>query len=259
MSALNLLLENLDPLAQLLLQALFRTLWQGVLIAALIWLLLRVFKQASATTRHAIWLAGLLIISALPLVAIATSRQVKSPTPPQAQTQRPMAGLMPLTLSAIPPVTYPQNSVELLVERPLPKSAEKLAEKQIPPRSFDDIDRLAAVEEARKVVTLSESASVAPAAIAKTTRQTATVKNSFWLRASNWFFDSRWPLALVAIWMIVSALMLGRLAQSYFSLLRLRRSMQPAEEMRQRRVEQLAAQFGISRFVLLFTSPKVTM
>jgi hypothetical protein len=39
MRTLNLLLENLDPLAQLLLQAFFRTLWQGILIVALVWLL----------------------------------------------------------------------------------------------------------------------------------------------------------------------------------------------------------------------------
>lgn len=255
MSALNMLLENLDPLAQLLLQALFRTVWQGMLIAALVWLSLRVFKNVSATTRHAIWLAGLLIITVLPLVAIVTSRQIK-PVPAQAQTQRPMTSLMS---SPIPPVTYAQNSVELSVEPPLPKPAGK----QTLLRSFDEIDQLVAIEEARKVVTLNESASVTPATTGKTTgNKTAgqsAVKESFLLRTWNWFFDSRWPLAMVAIWMIVSVLMFCRLAHSYLSLRRLRRTMQPAEEAWQRRVEQLAVQFSISRFVLLFTSSKVTM
>ncbi|MGH9802830.1 MAG: M56 family metallopeptidase, partial [Blastocatellia bacterium] len=83
------------------------------------------------------------------------------------------------------------------------------------------------------------------------------VKKSFGQQASIWFFESRWPLALVCVWLMFATLMLGRLAHSYYSLLLMRRTMQPAEEVWQRRVEQLTAQFGIGRFVLLFTSSKV--
>ena len=257
MSALNLLLENLDPLAQLLLQALLRTLWQGMLIAGLVWLLLRIFKQASATTRHAVWLASLLIISALPFIAIATSKNVTPQPSQQTQLQRPVASnLMP---SAIPPVTYPQNSVEQISEQPL----SSLAKKQTSARTFTDFEQAVALEEARKTVTLSESASVSRIATpqAPTIKQAPNVKQNagmgFWQRASDWFFDSRLPLALIIVWLLISALMLGRLAHSYHVLLNMRRSMQPAEELRQKRVEQLTAHFGVRRFVLLFTSPQV--
>ncbi len=262
MSALNLLFDNLDPLAQLLLQALLRTLWQGMLIAGLVWLLLRVFKQASATTRHAVWLASLLIISALPFIAIATSKNVTPQSSQQAQLQRPVASnLMP---SAIPPVTYPQNGFQLnpgeqVSEQPLPN----LANKQTPARAFADVEQAVVLEEARKIVTLSESASVSRIAGAQTPiiKQTPSVKQnagmSFWQRASNWFFDSRLPLTLIIVWLLISALMLGRLAHSYHVLLNMRRSMQPAEEFRQKRVEQLTTQFGVRRFVLLFTSSQV--
>lgn len=257
MSAFNLLLENLDPLAQLLLQALLRTLWQGMLIAGLVWILLRIFKQVSATTRHAVWLASLLIISALPFIAIATSKNVTPQTSAPTQLQRPVASnLMP---SAIPPVTYPQNSVEQISEQFLPSSAKK----QISVRTFTDLEQAVVLEEARKTVTLSESASVSRIATpqAPTIKQTPSGKQnagmSFWQRASDWFFDSRLPLALVILWLLISALMLGRLAHSYHVLLNVRRLMQPAEEFRQKRVEHLTAHFGVRRFVLLFTSTQV--
>ncbi len=257
MSALNLLFDNLDPLAQLLLQALLRTLWQGMLIAGLVWLLLRIFKQASATTRHAVWLASLMIISALPFIAIATSKNVAPQPSQQVQLQRPMvSNLMP---SAIPPVTYPQNSVEQISEQPLPS----LAKKQSSARTFTDLEQAVALEDARKTVTLSESASVSRMATAQTPiiKQGPSVKQnagvSFLQQASDWFFDSRLPLALMIVWLLISTLMLGRLAHSYHVLLNMRRLMQPAEEFRQKRVEQLTAHFGVRRFVLLFTSPQV--
>ncbi|MBS1787443.1 MAG: HEAT repeat domain-containing protein [Acidobacteria bacterium] len=256
MSALNLLLDNLDPLAELLLQALLRTLWQGMLIAGLVWLLLRIFKQASATTRHAVWLASLMIISALPFIAIATSKNVTPTVLQQAQSQRPLADLTP---TAIPPVTYPQNSVGQIGEQPLPG----LAKQQPPARVFADLDQIVLLKEARKTVTLSESASanhlasLQPTVIKQAPAVKQIPKQSFWQRTSNWFFDSRMPLALMILWLLISGMMLGRLAYSYHGLLDMRRSMQPADEARQQRVEQLTAQYGIGRFVLLFTSAKV--
>jgi hypothetical protein len=60
------MIENFDSLARLLLEALLNTLWQGTLIAVLVWLLLRFVKRVSATTRHAVWLVTLLTIGALP-------------------------------------------------------------------------------------------------------------------------------------------------------------------------------------------------
>lgn len=250
MSKLDLLLENLDPLSQLLLQALFRALWQGLLIAALVWVLLRVFKQFSATTRHAIWLASLVIIAALPFVAIATKQTVTTPALPQTSQQRPTISLQ---TPVIPPVTFPQNVV---VEQPtVPAPAKKASS-----RVVDEYDRAAVLEEVRRIVSLRESASVAPAATIQSAKPaTPIAKLGFWQRASNWFFASRWPLALASLWLLVSLLMFGRLAHSYYALLVMRRSLSPSEAAQQARVELLTAQFGIRRFVLLFTSPNVTM
>ena len=85
---MNLLLESLDPLARLILQALLNCLWQGLLIAALVWLLLRVIGQVSATTRHAVWLVSLVTIGLLPALALTFS-----PKPPQTVLQSSAAPL----------------------------------------------------------------------------------------------------------------------------------------------------------------------
>src|SRR5215470_8894226 len=68
------MIENFDSLARLLLEALLNTLWQGTLIAVLVWLLLRLVKRVSATTRHAVWLVTLLTIGTLPLLAVVSKR-----------------------------------------------------------------------------------------------------------------------------------------------------------------------------------------
>ncbi len=248
MSKLDLLLENLDPLSQLLLQALFRTLWQGLLIAALVWVLLRVFKQFSATTRHAIWLASLLIIAALPFVAIATKQTITTPALPQTSQQRPMASLQSPVISS---VAFPQN---VAVEQPtVPAPTKKTSS-----RVVDEYDRAAVLEEVRRIVSLRESASVAPAATIQSAKPaTPIAKPGFWQRASDWFFASRLPLILASIWLLISLLMFGRLAHSYYALLVMRRSLSPGEAAQQARVELLTTQFGIRRFVLLFTSDQI--
>ena len=44
------MIENFDSMARLLLEALLNTLWQGMLIAVLVWLLLRLVRRVCATT-----------------------------------------------------------------------------------------------------------------------------------------------------------------------------------------------------------------
>ncbi len=79
------LIENFDSLARLLLEALLNTLWQGMLIAVLVWLLLRLVNRVSATTRHAVWLVTLLTIGALPLLAVVANRNDPATNPSACQ------------------------------------------------------------------------------------------------------------------------------------------------------------------------------
>src|SRR5262245_61580777 len=85
------MIENFDSTARLLLEALLNTLWQGMLIAVLVWLLLRLVNRLSATTRHAVWLVTLLTIGALPILAIVANRNDPAtpikPEPPKPAVQ----------------------------------------------------------------------------------------------------------------------------------------------------------------------------
>src|SRR6266511_2895448 len=86
------MIENFDSLARLLLEALLNTLWQGTLIAVLVWLLLRLVKRVSATTRHAVWLVTLLTIGTLPLLAVVAKRNdttTDPATPVKREPSRP--------------------------------------------------------------------------------------------------------------------------------------------------------------------------
>lgn len=243
MSALNLLLENLDPLAQLLLQALFKTLWQGVLIAALAWTLLKIFKGASATTRHAVWLVSLLVIGVLPFVAIATKKTITN----QVSAVQPVAR----AISIKPPASLPQATF------PSSSFVEKSLTRQAPVYSPRNYDRSAQLDQTARIVSLAESARVAPVS---TLPPLPVAKKSFWQRAMDWLVNSPWMLALATAWLSFVLLMLSRIAGSYQALFRLRRSLNSAlTEQQQERVEYLAGLFGIRRRVRLFTSERVTM
>ncbi len=257
MSIFNLLLENLDPLSQLLLQALFKTLWQGLLITALVWLLLRLFKQASATTRHAVWLASLLMIAALPLIAIATRRDAQLPNATASNVQPQRIGSRPIALpqvtTPVPPVTALMTN---LIEPRTVQSSVRTA------RPFGDYDRAAQVDQTSHLITLAESAKVAR----PTTIQAppTIIKKSFRQRASDWFANSQWPLAqwplvMITVWLMVCAVMMARILHSYYSLRVLRRSLNAAAGEQQDRTQYLADLFGIRRQVRLFTTAQVAM
>src|SRR5262245_56744069 len=64
--------DSFDQLARLTLEALLNSIWQGMLITVLVWVLLRMMGRVSATTRHAIWMISLLTIGALPFIVFAT-------------------------------------------------------------------------------------------------------------------------------------------------------------------------------------------
>src|SRR5215510_1212380 len=96
------MIENFESTARLMLEALLNTLWQGMLIAVLVWLLLRLVGRLSATTRHAVWLVTLLTIGALPIIAIIANRNDsaapirREPPKPAAQSATPAPANKPV-------------------------------------------------------------------------------------------------------------------------------------------------------------------
>jgi TonB family protein len=59
-------------------------LWQGVLIAGAVWLVLRSLRGLGAATRHAIWLCALVALLVVPVVTVALS--ARQPAPPRTVT-----------------------------------------------------------------------------------------------------------------------------------------------------------------------------
>jgi TonB family protein len=64
--------------------AVLTSLWQGVLIAGAVWLVLRSLHGLGAATRHAIWLSALVALLVVPIVTVALS--VRQPAPPRTAT-----------------------------------------------------------------------------------------------------------------------------------------------------------------------------
>src|SRR5215813_1857837 len=255
------MIESFDSLARLLLEALLNTLWQGMLIAALVWLLLRFIKRVSATTRHAVWLVTLLTIGALPLVGVVANRNVPAtnqPPPvkhktPQPAVQRaapaPAPGANqpagPFSIdSHVARLDSPSNQDQLKISYDL-KLALRFSEQR-----FDDGAKASTVDEPSGVV--ATTAAPPPKVESKT----------LWRRAKSLAakaFDGPAPLLLVCLWLSVCALMSWRMARSYRAVFRLRGRLEPMPSEQRRHVKRLAGLFGIKRRVRAFTSGQIVM
>ncbi len=265
---MNLLLESLDPLARLILQALLNSLWQGLLIAALVWLLLRVIGQVSATTRHAVWLVSLVTIGLLPVLALTIS-----PKPPQRALQLASATALPTTTSV--------TTDKLIV---LPDWRDEVMPLSSPVKHF----ALPVKQRKESVITVSAPPAVfANAPIARDNLATRLPEelpgagvDDPPVAAQNWavlrgglsgrflslpgqfvirFLNGRAPLLLAAVWLLVCVLMCGRIARSYLFLFRLRRQLAAVPTGLNERMRRLSARFGIRRRVGLFTAEDVKM
>ncbi len=228
---MNSVLETLDPLARLAVQALLNSLWQGLLIAALVWVLLRALGRVSATTRHALWLVSLLTISLLPLAGLLLPQQSDISLPKKVTEVRAPAittPLPPVAHRAATPLNAPLRFTPL--PAPLVNKAEPLA---VMPSTLD-----------------------VPLVVAPPTRPALRQRLSHWLAA---LFAGPAPLLLAALWLALSALLAGRIAHSYFFLFRLRRRLQAVPEPLNQRKDYLAARFGIARGVELFIAADVKM
>ena len=67
------MLPELQPLAQIFTERLLNTAVAGIVLAGLVWLLLRVMGRQNSGTRFAIWFSALLAMVALPFFCGSTS------------------------------------------------------------------------------------------------------------------------------------------------------------------------------------------
>src|SRR5262245_11156734 len=258
------MIENFDSLARLLLEALLNTLWQGMLIAVLVWLLLRLVNRVSATTRHAVWLVTLLTIGTLPLLAVVANRNEPATdpaTPLKRDPQKP--AVRTATPTPAPEANQPADPLSFdseIARLNAPASQGKISggfnpqpqvqEPNSARRRFDDGAGAPKVEEQL----------VAPVAAA--TASPKVESGTFWRRAKSFVanaFSGPAPLALVGLWLALCALMSWRVARSYRAVFRLRGRLEPAPSEQRGHVERLATVFGIKRPVRAFTSGQVVM
>ncbi|MGH9754781.1 MAG: M56 family metallopeptidase, partial [Blastocatellia bacterium] len=259
------LIENFDSLARLLLEAMLNTLWQGTLIAVLVWLLLRLFKRASATTRHAVWLVTLLTIGALPLLAVVANRDVPAADPPvKPATPRPAVQAVtpmpapeanhhadPFSLdSGIARLDAPANQGQRGRTSREFNSPLRVREPNLAQRQFDGSARGSAIEYPSRAIVAAATASP------KVENQTPWRRVKLSLANA---FSGPAPLALVGLWMALCALMSWRVALSYRAVSRLRGRLEPAPSEQRAHIERLASLFGIKRPVRTFTSGQVVM
>ena len=248
------IIETFDPLARLLLEAMLNTLWQGMLIAALVWLSLRFAKRASATTRHAVWLVTLLTIGALPFAAIVAKRNI-SPAGSSVQPAR-RETAAPAVQSASPIVTPEARQIAdpFLIDNEIARLNSP--GRQIQPVLNDDFNRSS--QPGAKIATFDESSKAVPTVAAVSSK---VEKKSLWRRARNWManvFSGITPLALTGLWLMVCALLLWRIARSYRAVFRMRGQLGFVPSHQRERVRRLAEMFGIGRPVHAFTSGQVS-
>ncbi len=224
--------EFLDVFARVAVEALLNSLWQGLLIVALVWLLLRVSRSASATTRHAIWLVSLLAITLLPLfTGLRAWRKGAHAKAPVAQARN-ATPVQSVTTTSLPLIAY--QTYAPAFTKPKPSAA---------PAPVKSVDVAPAPLQTASTV----SAVVAP----RVGRQ--------WMKWMMKWMSGRLPLGLAALWLIGCALMLVRFVASYGALRKLRRELSEVTDNITARMENLAVVFGIRRTLRVCASSSAQM
>ncbi|MDX2031579.1 MAG: M56 family metallopeptidase [Blastocatellia bacterium] len=252
--------DSLDLISRLLLEAMLNGIWQGVLIVALVWGMLRVARTISATTRHAVWLVSLLAIAALPVIGLIakgveglSSRAVAEPTPrlivrrlesqlPTADFQQPaerLAGLLekraesqPATGNRQPATTFQPTTGN----RQPATTFQPTTDNRQPTTAFQP------TTDNRQPTTLAQPTT-----------------GSWRARILDRLLAGRLPVALMGLWAGLAGLMIARIVGSYVSIYRLRRQLGSVPEPQVARMRRLAMLFGIGRRVRLFSSAEISM
>jgi beta-lactamase regulating signal transducer with metallopeptidase domain len=123
-----LVLENLNPVAEGLVEVLLTSLIPGIVVTLLIWFILRLFSNLNATTKYVVWFMTLLTIVMLPLIVTLGTSSLRSAnsevtptldavsqteaTPIATQEAQPtLENLEPAVPTAQPQVVAPSPSV----------------------------------------------------------------------------------------------------------------------------------------------------
>ena len=211
-------------------EAVLNSLWQGMALVTLIWVLVQLAWRANATTRYAIWLAGLVAIILLPLLTILTravppADVVSSVSSQLVETREPSA----VTDPSFPSSSAQASNESALTNPSLPTDAVPLA---------DDSTRTAGVPRTGTDNSLA-----------------ATSQASLQLQ----ILSTRGWTILWCGWLVIAGGLTARLIWSYCYLQKLKRESRPASAENQRRFERLLSAQPSRRPISLNSSTTVLM
>src|SRR5262245_6907964 len=180
---MGIIVEYFDQPARLLMQALLNCLWQGMIISGAAWLMLRIFRRISATTRSAVWLIALLTIGVLPLIGIRT-RQNDRPAQPSNNLDSQLAQLSVIRTIDPPIETKPPQFAHSRKQPLQPLPAPEINEK------------------AMEVIMADSAKRASPGKLMPTTDNQEA--NRTWGTVSERLnlFGEWGPLAIISIWLV---------------------------------------------------------
>jgi beta-lactamase regulating signal transducer with metallopeptidase domain len=231
----NILFGLPDSVSRIAAEAFLNSIWQSAVLALFVWLLLRLFKRASATMKYGVWSATLVAIVCLPFLNALTSSRA---------TAMKDAGLdsgARLETPVLSRVAAPDT-----LQPPVVASAG--AKQGAGASSGDETVSAAIQAEGISGQSVSETAT-------EMASESRPQPESFSIRLRG----ERWPQLFLVLWMFGASLMMVRLVRSYLSLRRLKRASRPLADTYQRRMGHWAKVCGIKRTVFLRGSKQITV
>ncbi|HEV7860066.1 MAG TPA: M56 family metallopeptidase [Pyrinomonadaceae bacterium] len=253
---MSILFRQLDFAPRLIAEALLNSLWQGALLALLIWLLLRLCgRKANAATRYSIWSATLLAVVCLPFLDAFTSSRAGETASLSSPVNRPFE-----SSHASSPVAT-RNAPELPVMNSTVTNSTVMNWTSAGPRAsgFENGEMMVQTNAEGSLIPNAEGSLInAPRGFAVPVEMTAesrTAREGFRLRLR----DDGWSRVFLILWMLGVAAMLARLARSYLSLRRHKRTSEPLAGDYQERLGHWLKTCAIGRRVSLRGSEKINV
>jgi beta-lactamase regulating signal transducer with metallopeptidase domain len=227
----NILFGLLDSVSRIAAEALLNSIWQGVLVTFFVWLLLLVFKRASATMKYGVWLATLLAIVCLPFLNALTSWRASTTQDVASSSSRHQETSALTTIAS-------QNTLQPQV----------LA-------SADAKKRANAIDGNSTAAASIQAAGVSSNSVSEMPPESRPQRESFSIRMRG----DGWPQLFLILWMLGASAMMLRLVRSYLSLRRLNGASQPLADNYQQRLNYWSKTCGIKRAVRLRGSKQITI
>ncbi len=249
-------IEGFDLVMRGMVQGLLNGIWQGGLIAFLVWVGLRFISRPSATTRHAVWFVCLLAVGVLSFLSAGRTggrEGVVSSTDPAASAA-------PASIVAVGVgedwLRQGQFEVYQLPDRSFGIGGAKgqLPEKKNGKDSNLMHQRLAEVDHRVSLNVPAGPTGQAQAAAGNS----KGLRNRFRAGLENMMKGSL-PMILAVCWMAIAVAMLLKILWSYSLLIRLRGRLTGSPRHLLEKTGRMAVELGIGREVKLFESCEVSM